>query len=386
MTLVETFSGLPDSRRGPAKRYVLMEMVVMALCAILCGADNWVEVADWCRDRQQWLRERFGWSLKGGTPSHDTFGDLFRVLDAKVFEERFRQWIAGLVGVVEGVVAFDGKTLRGSGKKGSNELLHLVTAYAVGSGLCLAQEGTCGKGHELAGLKNLLDVLILKGCIATTDALGCQTEIAEKIVDQGGDYVLQVKDNQKNLATAIREFFEEGDQAGFGRLDVQRFEEIEKDHGRIDTRRYTWIPDVSWMDKPMREAWKKLGGVGRIESIREIGDTVSVEHHYAIGSRGVQTVARFANASRNHWGIENGLHWTLDVVFREDHCRVRKGHAARNFSVLRKFALATLRPEEEVKMGLRRRRVHADRHPEYRESLIRRAFSQNGSETPMPFV
>ena len=142
MTLVETFSGLPDSRRGPAKRYVLMEMVVMALCAILCGADHWVEVADWCRDRQQCLRERFGWSLKGGTPSHDPFGDLFRVLDAKGFEERFRQWIAGLVGVVDGVAAFDGKTLRGSGKKGSNELLHLVTAYVVENGKVAAASGS----------------------------------------------------------------------------------------------------------------------------------------------------------------------------------------------------------------------------------------------------
>ncbi len=383
MTLVETFSGLPDKRRGPARRYVLMETVVMAVCATLCGADNWVEVADWCRDRQEWLREQFGWALKGGTPSHDTFGDIFRVLDGSVFEERFRQWVAGLVGVVEGVVAFDGKTLRGSGKKGSNELLHMVTAYAVGSGLCLAQEGTCGKGHELAGLKNLLEVLILKGCIATTDALGCQTEVAEKIVDRGGDYVLQVKDNQKNLAEAIREFFEEGNQAGFGRLNVQRFEEIEKDHGQIETRRYTWIHDVSWMDKPMRQAWKKLGGVGMIESVREIGNTVHTEHRYAIGSSGVQTVAMFANASRNHWGIENGLHWTIDVVFREDHCRARKGHSARNFSVLRKFALATLRKDEDSKMGLRRRRVHADRHRDYRESLISLAFSATASEDLM---
>lgn len=169
----------------------------MAVCAILCGADDWVAVADWCKDRREWLKDRFGFSR--GTPSHDTFGDVFRVMDASAFEERFRQWIKGLVGQVDGVVAIDGKTLRGSGRKGGNDLTHMVTAYATSSGLCLAQEGTIGKGNELAGTKALLDVLALKGCIVTMDALGCQTELAEKIVERGGDYVLQVKEADSSL-------------------------------------------------------------------------------------------------------------------------------------------------------------------------------------------
>lgn len=383
MTLLEAFSGLPDARKGPALRFALAQILIMAVCAILCGADNWVQVADWCRDRQEWLRKRFGWPLEAGTPSHDTFGEIFRVLDASVFEARFRGWINALAGVVEGVVAIDGKTLRGSGKKGGNELLHMVTAYAVQSRLCLAQEGTCGKGHELAGMKALLEVLSLKGCIVTMDALGCQTELAEKIVARGGDYVLQVKDNQKRLAEAIREFFEDGGKAGFGSLTVGRLEHIEKDHGRLETRRYLWLNDVSWMDKPMRQAWKKLGGVGMIESVREIGATVSVEYRYAIGSTGVQTVDLFAKACRGHWGIENGLHWTLDVVFREDQCRARLGHSARNFSTLRKFVLASLRQEPDAKMGLRRRRTHADRHENYREHLIALAFSGQAGEKSM---
>ena len=383
MTLIETFSGLPDERKGAALRYSLAQILVMAIVAILCGADDWVEVADWCKDRRQWLTERFGLRLEKGTPSHDTFGDVFRVLEANVFEARFREWINALAGVVEGVVAIDGKTVRGSGKKGSNALLHMVSAYAVQAGLCLAQEGTCGKGHELAGIGSLLDVLTLKGCIVTMDALGCQTELAQKIVARGGDYLLQVKDNQKNLAEAIREFFEQGEEAGFGGLTLGRFEEIEKDHGRIWTRRYSWINEVSWMDKSMRDAWKKLGGVGMIESVRQIGEAISVEHRYAIGSWGVQTVEMFAKASRSHWGIENGLHWTLDVVFREDQCRARTGHSARNFSTLRKFVLATLRKAEGSKMGLRRRRIHADRNLDYRESLINLAFSAHSSEESM---
>ena len=293
-----------------------------------------------------------------------------------MFETRFRGWINALAGIVEGVVAIDGKTLRGSGKKGSNELLHMVTAYATQSGLCLAQEGTRGKGNELAGIKALLDILVLKGCIVTMDALGCQKEVAEKIVARGGDYVLQVKDNQKNLAEALRDFFARGEEAGYGKLSVERCEHVEKDHGRFEIRRYTWINDLSWMDKPMRDDWKKLGGVGMIESSRLVGGKESIEYHYGISSVGVKSVKMFAHATRAHWGIENGLHWTLDVVFREDECRARTGHSPRNLSILRKFALAVLRNDKDSKLGLRRRRLHADRDENYREFLIGQNFKQ----------
>jgi predicted transposase YbfD/YdcC len=280
-----------------------------------------------------------------------------------------------LAGVVEGVVAVDGKTVRGSGAKGSHDLLHMVTAYATHSGLCLGQEGTYGKGNELAGTKVLLDVLALKGCIVTMDALGCQKELAEKIIKQGGDYVFQVKGNQKNLHESLQEFFEQGRHAGFGSLEVQYIEQVEKDHGRLETRRYTWINNVDWMDKPMRQAWKRLGGVGMIESIREIGDKTSIEVRYAIGSSGVQTVQMFANASRSHWGVENGVHWILDVVFREDQCRARTGYSARNFSALRKFVLTALRQDKESKRSLNARRTLADRDPQYRERLLDLAFA-----------
>jgi predicted transposase YbfD/YdcC len=377
MTLTEAFSGLPDTRTGPAVRYALSEIMIMATCAILCGSNNWVEIADWCRDRKKWLKDRFGFART--PPSHDTFGNIFRLLDPKVFETRFREWINALAGIVEGVVAIDGKTLRGSGKKGSNELLHMVTAYATQSGLCLAQEGTCGKGNELAGIKALLDVLALKGCIVTMDALGCQKEVVENIVERGGDYVLQVKDNQKNLAEVLREFFERGEEAGYGKLAVGYCEQVEKNHGRFETRRYTWVNDLSWMDKPMRAAWMKLGGVGMIESSRLINGKESVEYHYAIGSTGVKTVKAFAQATRAHWGIENGLHWTLDVVFREDECRARTGHSARNLSVLRKCSISMLRKDKDAKQGLHRRRLHADRDESYREFLIGKDFTSNAA-------
>lgn len=367
MTLQEAFTSVEDHRRGPARRHDLKEMIVMAICAVLCGADSWVDVADWCEDEESWLKTFL--VLKNGTPSHDTFGEVFRILDATVFERCFRLWIASLVGIAEGVVAFDGKTLRGS-KDGPNTALHMVSAYATALGISLGQEGSAGKGNELAAIKALLGTLVLKGCIVTIDALGCQTDVAEKIVAQGGDYVLAVKDNQKNLSEAIVEFFDTAETLDFRNIDVQKRTTVEKNHGRIETRRAVFVHNVSWMDKPMRDGWKKLAAVGMIESEQEIKGKISVERRYFIVSAGVKTVEQFADAARAHWGVE-AMHWVLDVTFREDDCRVRKGHAPRNLSVIRKFALSALRTDNlHPTLSLRRRRKLADRRPEYRAAVL----------------
>jgi len=365
MTLTEAFTGLDDPRTGPAQRHDLAEMILMALCAVLCGADSWVDCAEWAEDNEAWLKRYL--VLEHGTPSHDTFGRVFRLLDAKVFEGCFREWIAGLIGVVAGVVAIDGKTARGS-RDGHNTALHTISAYATASGLCLAQEHTRGKGNEIPAIKALLDTLTLKGCIVTIDAMGCQTEIAQKILDRGGDYLLAVKDNQETLATALREFFADGETAGFGTLPVGRHQTVEKDHGRIETRQALWVTDLSWLDQKLKEHWPKLAGVGMIERRRDINGTVSMEHAFYIGSRGVTT----AESARSHWGIENSLHWVLDVTFREDDCRVRKDHAPHNFAALRKFALALLRQDTQYpRRSLRSRRKTAERLPDYRASLLK---------------
>ena len=337
MTLTEAFAQVKDHRRGPAVRYDLKEMIVMTICAVLCDCDDWVDVADWCEEEEGWLKTFL--VLAKGTPSHDTFGEVFRILDAKVFENCFRQWIASLVGVAKGVVAFDGKTVRGS-KDGPNTALHMVSAYATELGVSLGQEGLAGKGNELAAIKALLDTLVA------------------------------VKDNQKNLSEAVVEFITTAEAFDFRNLDVQKRVWVDKDHGRLETRRAVWVADVSWMDRPMREAWKKLGAVGMIESEQEIKDKISVERRYFIASSGVKTVEQFAHAARGHWGVE-AMHWVLDVIFREDHCRVRKGHAARNLSAIRKFALSALRNDTlHPERSLRRRRKLADRRPDYRVSLL----------------
>jgi predicted transposase YbfD/YdcC len=368
MTLTEAFASLGDPRTGPARRHDLAEMILMALCAVLCGADTWVDVAEWAEDNEAWLKRYL--VLAHGTPSHDTFGRVFRLLDAKVFEGCFREWISGLAGVVAGVVAIDGKTACGS-RDGHNTALHTISAYATASGLCLGQEHTRGKGNEIPAIKALLDTLALKGCIVTIDAIGCQTEIAQKILDRGGDYLLAVKDNQRDLADALQEFFADGKTGGFGSLPVSRYQSVEKDHGRIETRQALWVTDLSWLDKKLREHWPKLAGIGMIERQREINGAVSTERAYYIASQGVTSAESFAKAARDHWGIENSLHWVLDFTFREVDCRVRKDHAPHNFAALRKFALTLLRQDTQYpKRSLRSRRKTAERLPDYRASLL----------------
>ena len=367
MTLLSIFSRVEDPRSGPAKRYGLSEIIVMAICAVLCGADDWVEVADWCEDEEEWLKGFL--DLPHGTPSHDTFGDVFRVLDPDVFESCFREWIGGLVGVVKDIIALDGKTVRGS-KDGTIPPLHLVSAYATSLGLTLGQEGSAGKGNELKAVRALLDTLVLDGCIVTLDALGCQTDIAATIVDKGGDYVLAVKANQKTLSEALVESFETGDALGWGSADVQHQTTVEKDHGRIETRRAVLVPQIDWLPDAIRKAWPTLGAVGMIETTQEKGTTVSTDRRYFIMSRGVTTVGDFSRTVRAHWGIES-MHWVLDVTFREDACRVRKDQAARNLSLLRKITFAMLRLDTAYpKSSLRQRRARASRKPLYRADLL----------------
>ena len=367
MTLLSIFSRLEDPRSGPAKRYGLSEIIVMAICAVLCGADDWVEVADWCEDEGEWLKGFL--DLPHGTPSHDTFGDVFRVLDPDVFESCFREWIGGLVGVVKDIIALDGKTVRGS-KDGSIPPLHLVSAYATSLGLTLGQEGSAGKGNELKAVRALLDTLVLDGCSVTLDALGCQTDIAATIVDKGGDYVLAVKANQKTLSEALAESFETGDTLGWGSADVQHQTTVEKDHGRIETRRAVLVFQIDWLPDAIRKEWPTLGAVGMIETTQEKGTTVSTDRRYFIMSRGVTKVGDFSRAVRAHWGIES-MHWVLDVTFREDACRVRKDQAARNLSLLRKITFAMLRLDTAYpKSSLRQRRARASRKPLYRADLL----------------
>jgi predicted transposase YbfD/YdcC len=308
---------------------------------VLCGADTWVDVAEWAEDNESWLKKYL--KLLHGTPSHGTFSWVFRILEARAFEAGFRCWIAGIVGAVDGVIAIDGKTALGP-RDEENSPLHTISAYATASGLTLGQGGTRGKGNKITAIQSLLNTFYLKGCIVTIDAIGCQKEIACKITERGGDYLLAVKDNQKHLAESLREFFVEGKARGFGSLPMSTFTTVEKDPGRIETRTALWVTKLTWLDEPIRAQWPKLAGVGMIEHTREINGQRTTEQVFYIGSRGIADAQTLAKAARSHWTIENGLHWVLDVILREDDCRVRKVHAPQNFSALRKLALAGCAP------------------------------------------
>ena len=258
---------------------------------------SWVDVADWCEGEEDWLKTFL--VLANGTPSHDTFGNVFRVLDATVFERCFRCWVTSIIGVAEGVVALDGKTLIGS-KYGANTAMHMVCAYATELAYRWDRKASRARAMNWQQSRRYWSSLVLKGCIVTIDALGCQTAIAKKIVDRGGDYVLAVKDNQKNLSQAVVEFFDTAEAFDYHNVVVQKSVSVEKNHGRIETRRAALVSDVSWMDKPMREHWQKLAAVGMIEFVQEMKDKVSVERRYFIMSAGVKTVAQFARAARAH--------------------------------------------------------------------------------------
>lgn len=364
-SLAECFGELADPRTGRAKLHDMVEMLVIAICAILAGAEHCVDIALWGQTKEDWLKQFL--KLENGVPSHDTFSRLFRLLKPAQFEAVFRDWISGIVGAVKGHVALDGKTVRGS-HDGDERAIHLVSAFSTQLGLVLGQEKIADKSNEITAIPQLLQTLYLKGCLVSIDAMGCQKSIAQDIRDAGADYLLAVKGNQGGLEESLVSFFEAA------RCDALRkpahfLETIEKGHGRIETRRYWLAGNVFGLVDC--ERWTDCRQVGMVESVRDLGKgEPSVERRYFITSAAA-TVSEFAGAVRDHWQIENRLHWSLDVMFREDECRIRKDYAPQNFSLLRKFGLNLLRMDNSSpKMSLRCRRKRAGWNDDFLMALL----------------
>jgi len=337
-------------------------MVTIALCAVICGADGWVGVETFGRAKAAWLRTFL--ALPGGIPSHDTFGRVFARLDPAEFRRCFLAWVGAVVPDTVGqVVALDGKTLRRSHDRSNGKAaLHMVSAWACGSGLVLGQVAVDDKSNEITALPALLRLLDLTGATVTIDAMGCQTAIAAQIVAQGADYALALQDNHPTLHAEVAEAFVAARAnafADYAPADHDSWRTSEKNHGRLETRRHWIIRDpetIAYLNRG--GAWAGLRAIGMVEHQRRVGGTLSKETHYYLLS-GTGDAPSFGRAIRSHWGIENRVHWVLDVAFREDESRVRVGDGAENLAVLRHFARNLLRQERTAPGRLTTRRFHA---------------------------
>ena len=366
VSLAEAFSIIADPRVAGRSTHDLVEMLVVMVCGMLCGADNLVEIQLWAEARLDWLR-RF-MKLEHGIASHDTMGRVLGLLDAQAVESSFRRWVSGLIPALapDTVVAVDGKTSRRSGSDERGPL-HLVSALAAGVGVVLGQQATSEKSNEITAIPLLLQTLAIKGAIVTIDAAGTHAPIAQVIRDQGADYVLAVKDNQPLLADSIREFFATGQAHHWAQVRHDYYETTEKDHGRIEVRRYYAFGQLDCLAKP--EQWPGLKMFGVVQSERTIKGKTSQEQRLYIGSIPVQA-RQLAHAVRSHWEVENRLHWCLDVCLNDDQARARVKNSAQNLATIRRMVLNIMRLDKSRKGGIKARRLVANTSDPYREQLL----------------
>ena len=328
------FKDMPDHRQKGKVVYPLDEILLLCLLAVLAGAETFVDIARFGEKKLELLR-RFR-PFRDGTPAHDHLGDIFATLDAQAFQRCFVAWVAALTKTPAEVIAIDGKTSRRSyQKKGSKEPIHMVSAFAARQRLVLGQLKVSEKSNEIVAIPALLDMMAIEGAVVTVDAMGCQRGIANKIIAKKADYIIALKGNQGTLHEDVKVFAAEQKANGFKDTTISRHETVDGEHGRIETRTTTMIHDVQWLQE--RHAWPGLKGVVIVESQRGIDGKITRETRYYITSLSVpaQTIGPMI---RDHWAIENSLHWVMDMVFRDDECRVRTDHAPANFTTLKHMA------------------------------------------------
>jgi predicted transposase YbfD/YdcC len=366
-SLLPHFAEMSDPRVERTRDHLLSDLLALAICGVIGGADSWVEIEEFGKAKAEWFRSFL--RLPHGIPSHDTFGRVFARLDPEEFQACFINWVQSLTQALPGeIIAVDGKQLRRSFDRASNKAaIHLVSAWANTQRLVLGQRKVAEKSNEITAIPALLRVLELAGCIVTIDAMGCQKEIAAQIVEQKADYILALKGNQGTLHEEVRMYFETARHFNFKQIAHSSHAEVEGDHGRIETRRCWVVKTLDWLTT--KAEWKGLRSLVMVEATREVGAEVSVETRYYISSL-VAEAAQFNGAVRGHWGIENRLHWVLDVAFDEDHCRIRKAHAPQNFAILRHVALNLLRQERTKKIGIKAKRLIAAANTSYLAKVL----------------
>jgi predicted transposase YbfD/YdcC len=367
-SLLSHFSIIEDPRIDRGKAHSLTDILLIAICAMLCGGDSFVDFEEFGEAKEDFLETFL--DLPHGIPSHDTFRRVFALLDPDQFAECFRNWTESLRRTISAeIVAIDGKTLRRSHDRANGKgPIHMVSAWARENGLVLGQIKVDDKSNEITAIPELIRALKLKGCIVTIDAMGCQTKIAAEITNAKADYVFGLKGNQSTLHDEVKTFFEECLAGNFSEAPHDYLETKERAHGRVETRRCWISDDIEWLTH--HDQWKNICSVGMVESIREIQGKVSTERRFFIASIAADAMV-FAHAVRGHWAIENTLHWSLDVSFAEDQCRARYGYAAQNFAVLRHMAINILKGETTKKRGIKGKQKNASWDHSYLLTLLR---------------
>lgn len=367
---MQFFSIIPDPRKPRNQLYTVSDIISTAILAILCGYEDWEDVSMWTEAQLTWLQP-LGICLEGA-PSHDTYNRFFRFLDPDIMEKCFIEWTQSLVGKIQGVVAIDGKTLRGSGNRESElDAIHMVSAFAADNEMVLGQLKTSGKGKELEGIKAILQLLDLEGTTVTIDAGGCHKEVVEIIRSKNADYILGLKGNQGTFFAEAENFFNQvlamdQDEWGIECL-CDYFVSEEKSRNRHEKREVWATSNLEWL--PQFSQWKDLKSICCIRSTRVIEGKTSVECRFYISSKEAQA-EHLGKAIRSHWGIENKLHHILDVAYREDNCRVRKDHGAENMSIIRRSVQNMIKLDKSKKLSTNKKRTAAALNPEYRLKLL----------------
>jgi predicted transposase YbfD/YdcC len=370
-SLIEIFSNLEDPRVERHKKHKLVDIIVLTICAVISGSEGWEAIETFGKAKLDWLRKYI--ELENGIPSHDCIARVISRLEPSKMSECFIKWARNVANLTDGeIVSIDGKTARGSyNDKDKMGAIHMVSAWANQAGISMGQVKTDAKSNEISAIPELLDLLAIKGCIVTIDAMGCQTDIAEKIIEKGADYVLAVKDNQPQLHEAIQDYFDVAiAKNDFEQAKIQCSKEtVDAGHGRIEVRRYYLATCLDTLPRPSR--WKGIKSIGMVESVRiENGKTSTECRHYV---NSIVDVNAFGRAVRGHWGVENCLHWVLDVIFKEDESRIRTGHSPANFNVVRQIAINLLKKEDTPKLSIKRKRFLAGLDDFFRDKILRAA-------------
>lgn len=368
--LLKSFQDIADPRSERNQDHPLLSIVAIAICGAICGADNWVDIEAYGKAKTEWLSSWL--ELPNGIPSHDTFGRVFRFLNPQAFQTGFMHWIRSLGPLEAGeVVSIDGKQMRGAkdirqGKEG----LYMVSAWAAEHGIVLGQRKVADKSNEITAIPELLDVLAVDGCVVTIDAIGCQTQIAEKIVDQQADYLLAVKGNQGTLSEDIADLFVGFEQARWQDVSHDYFKTVNKDHGRLEIRECWVVSNPEYLAYVRRAPdWKALHSLIKIVSQRHLNGKTTSQTRYFISSLNA-SAQRCLAVCRDHWLIENDLHWVLDVAFDQDHNRVHKDYAPENWAVLQHIALVLVKQERSSRASVKTKRLRAGWDDHYLSTIL----------------